>query len=80
MLRFSIRALTLALATSVVAACSGGNVTPGTSSAMPSQQHVRPNTVQEYPTDKSQCMDGGWKKYGLFKNQGDCISYVENGK
>jgi hypothetical protein len=28
------------------------------------------------PSSKDQCKDGGWKTYGLFKNQGDCVSFV----
>lgn len=29
------------------------------------------------PTDKEQCKDGGWMNYGtMFKNQGDCVSFV----
>ncbi len=28
------------------------------------------------PTSKEQCMNGGWKNYGVFKNQGDCVSFV----
>jgi hypothetical protein len=31
------------------------------------------------PTSKAQCMQGGWKTYGVFKNQGDCISFVATG-
>jgi len=27
------------------------------------------------PTSKDQCKDGGWRVYGVFKNQGDCVSY-----
>ena len=32
------------------------------------------------PTDKNQCKDGGWKMFSnpVFKNQGDCISYVQS--
>ena len=22
------------------------------------------------------CKNGGWKTYGVFKNQGDCVSFV----
>jgi hypothetical protein len=29
---------------------------------------------------KSQCMNGGWKNYSRFKNQGDCIQFVNTGK
>jgi hypothetical protein len=28
------------------------------------------------PTSKDQCKHGGWKTFGVFKNQGDCVSYV----
>ena len=32
----------------------------------------KPNT----PTSADQCKNGGWKSFGIFKNQGDCVSYV----
>ena len=28
------------------------------------------------PTSADQCKNGGWKSYGVFKNQGDCVSFV----
>jgi hypothetical protein len=28
------------------------------------------------PTSKAQCKSGGWRAYGVFKNQGDCVSFV----
>jgi hypothetical protein len=28
------------------------------------------------PTTKAQCKNGGWQTYGVFKNQGDCVSFV----
>jgi hypothetical protein len=28
------------------------------------------------PTAKEQCKNGGWQSFGVFKNQGDCVSYV----
>ena len=28
------------------------------------------------PTVTDQCRDGGWQIYKVFKNQGDCVSYV----
>jgi hypothetical protein len=31
------------------------------------------------PTSLAQCMNGGWKTYGVFKNQGDCVSFVASG-
>ena len=32
------------------------------------------------PTSKDQCKDGGWHQYPQFRNQGDCVSFVETGK
>jgi hypothetical protein len=35
----------------------------------------------EQPISKDQCKNGGWQTYGVFKNQGDCVSFVAtNGK
>jgi hypothetical protein len=31
------------------------------------------------PTSKDQCNNGGWQGYGIFKNQGDCVSFVATG-
>jgi hypothetical protein len=31
------------------------------------------------PTDMSQCKHGGWALFGIFKNQGDCVSYIATG-
>jgi hypothetical protein len=31
------------------------------------------------PTSKDQCKNGGWSTYGVFKNQGDCVSFVATG-
>jgi hypothetical protein len=28
------------------------------------------------PTSKDQCKNGGWRSYGVFRNQGDCVSFV----
>ncbi len=28
------------------------------------------------PASKDQCKKDGWKTFGMFKNQGDCVSYV----
>ena len=28
------------------------------------------------PTSKDDCKKGGWEDYGVFKNQGDCVSFV----
>jgi hypothetical protein len=31
------------------------------------------------PTTKEQCKKGGWRSFGVFKNQGDCVSFVATG-
>jgi hypothetical protein len=31
------------------------------------------------PTATAQCKNGGWRTYGVFKNQGDCVSFVATG-
>jgi hypothetical protein len=33
------------------------------------------------PTTRDECKNGGWQTFGVFKNQGDCVSFVaSNGK
>jgi hypothetical protein len=32
--------------------------------------------VATMPTSKDQCKKGGWQAFGVFKNQGDCVSWV----
>jgi hypothetical protein len=32
-----------------------------------------------FPTSKDECKNGGWQTYGIFKNQGDCVSFVATG-
>jgi hypothetical protein len=29
-----------------------------------------------FPSSKDQCKNGGWRNYGVFKNQGHCIGFV----
>jgi hypothetical protein len=34
----------------------------------------------EVPASKAQCKNNGWKSFGsLFKNQGQCVAFVERG-
>jgi hypothetical protein len=28
------------------------------------------------PTSTEQCKNGGWQSFDVFKNQGDCVSFV----
>ena len=32
--------------------------------------------IAALPTSTDQCKNGGWKTFGVFKNQGDCVSFV----
>ena len=34
---------------------------------------------QIFPTTKDDCKNDGWEKFGIYKNQGDCVSYVATG-
>jgi hypothetical protein len=39
-----------------------------------------PPPPPQFPTNKDQCKKGGWMNYGdLFKNQGDCVSFIATG-
>lgn len=41
---------------------------------------VTPPPPSSEPTTVEECKKGGWQNYGgLFKNQGDCVSYVVTG-
>jgi Ricin-type beta-trefoil lectin domain len=31
------------------------------------------------PATKDECRNGGWRSYGVFKNQGDCVSFGATG-
>lgn len=31
------------------------------------------------PETKEQCKQGGWASYGVFRNQGDCVSWISTG-
>jgi hypothetical protein len=35
--------------------------------------------VTDRPASKDECKGGGWKAFGVFKNQGACVSYVTTG-
>ena len=30
------------------------------------------------PATKAECKNGGWRTFGTFKNQGDCVSFVRH--
>jgi hypothetical protein len=35
--------------------------------------------VSDTPASKEECKGGGWKTFGVFKNQGDCVSFMVPG-
>jgi len=60
----------------------GEPVAPPASSPPPPPPSPAPNQIGP-PTDKDQCKNGGWASLNTprtFKNQGDCIQFVETGK
>lgn len=36
-------------------------------------------TFAALPSSKDQCKDGAWQTFGVFGNQGDCVSFVATG-
>ncbi len=40
---------------------------------------VAPPPPPPLPTTKDQCKKGGWQSFGVFKNEGDCVSFVATG-
>ncbi|MCW2732469.1 MAG: hypothetical protein JWR13_3285 [Mycobacterium sp.] len=40
------------------------------------QSGAQPGSLACGPTDGEQCKKGGWQAFGVFENQGDCVSYV----
>lgn len=44
------------------------------------RETVEFNLIENPPTDKNECKKGGWEGFmnWLFKNQGDCVSYVQS--
>jgi hypothetical protein len=44
-------------------------------------QFLQNNSVvrRSGPTSKDQCKSGGWKTFEIFRNQGDCVSFVATG-
>jgi len=35
--------------------------------------------AQIFPATKDECKNGGFERFGIFKNQGDCVSYAATG-
>ena len=35
--------------------------------------------AQPFPTSKDQCKNGGWRNFPAFKNEGQCVKFVQHG-
>ncbi len=60
-----------------------GALSPSTPATVPAGNDpvaIAITPLPRVPTSKEQCKNGGWRNYPQFKNQGDCVSFVENGK
>lgn len=33
-------------------------------------------TIPALPVEKQECKDAGWESFGVFRNQGDCVSFI----
>ena len=63
-----------ALATVVVVGAVGT-----VSVAAAAQSNVTPEGPSLTQYSKDQCTGDGWKQFGFFKNEGDCVSYFATG-
>jgi hypothetical protein len=60
-----------------VAAPQTGGCTPSISGAAPLLEgDIAITDAQSSPTSTEQCKNGGWRSFGIFKNQGDCVSFL----
>ena len=50
-----------------------------TATATPTVTSTPTATPTPFPTTADQCKGDGWKTFGFFKNQGDCVSFVTTG-
>ncbi len=53
--------------------------TPSTEEGTPVTGDIVVHDAPGLPTSKDQCKHGGWQSFGVFKNQGDCVSFVATG-
>ena len=61
---------------------AGGTLTPKSPATVaagfrPTALAVTP--APRVPTSKEQCKNGGWRNFPQFKNQGQCIAFVNHG-
>jgi hypothetical protein len=51
-------------------------VTPSTGGLAVSGGDISVVDAPRAPTSKEECKSGDWRTFGVFKNQGDCVSFV----
>jgi hypothetical protein len=61
-----------------VAALPNDCPVPGEVSAPTISGDITITDAQPLPTATRQCKHGGWRSFGVFKNQGDCVSFVRH--
>lgn len=69
--------------TAVMTLAAGAGYAIGTPSSatvnIADNDGTTPPPAGNLPTSKDQCKNGGWMTFKVFKNQGDCVSYVATG-
>jgi signal peptidase len=74
--RFAVGAVLTIFAVVIIGAFTAPIALAMLKSNTVSLTHNTITVARSLPTNKDQCKNGGWKKYGVFKNQGDCVSFV----
>jgi hypothetical protein len=61
----------------------GGGLSPKSAASVPTGYApfgLAVSPLPRVPTSKDQCKNGGWRNFGdTFKNQGQCIAFVQRG-
>ena len=63
----------------VLDATSAGQVCQTLDSASNAPPFTVCDDIESGPVTTDDCKKGGWMDFGVFKNQGDCVSYVATG-
>jgi DNA-binding beta-propeller fold protein YncE len=61
---------------------AAGELSPKTPPTVPAggfPAEVAVSSAPRVPTSKAQCKNGGWRNFPQFKNQGQCIAFVNHG-
>lgn len=58
---------------------AGWAVSGGAQTILADNVRINSDVYTFDPPTKDQCKKDGWKSFGIFKNQGDCVSFVVTG-